>query len=493
MYIFLSCVCAAISIFLISKHLNARKHRNLPPSPAALPICGHLHLLKPVAHRALHVLSKKHGAVMHLHLGRLPVVVVSSPSAAEECLVKNDTIFANRPQSLAGNILGYNNTSIGFAPYGDHWRNLRRVTTIQVFSSASIQQSSATRCEETRFLARKMLQGSDHHQWRKVNLKSLFFELVYNVAMVMVVGRRGTVMDDMFGPNKILDVCDYIPLLKWIDLLGIRRKMESLNERRDSFLQSLIDEGRSKIADSSSVVENKSYVERLLSMQRDEPEYYTDEVLKGLIQPMFTAGTHTVALTMEWAMSLLLNHPNELEKARKEIDENVGAGKLLEDSDLQKLAYLRCIMNETLRLYPVGPLLIPHCSSRDCNVGGFDIPKGTTLLVNAWAIQRDPELWEDPEMFNPERFKGLEREYDGCRFVPFGAGRRACPGAGMAMSMMGLALGSFIQCFDWEREGNELVDLEQVLGLTLSKANPLEALCRPRSSIMSLLSQLSDL
>lgn len=203
---------------------------------------------------------------------------------------------------------------------------------------------------------------------------------------------------------------------------------------------------------------------------------------------MFTAGTHTVALTMEWAMSLLLNHPNELEKARKEIDDSVAPGELLGDSDLKKLPYLGCIINETLRLYPVGPLLIPHCSSRDCNVGGFDIPGGTALLVNAWGIQRDPDLWEDPEMFNPERFKGYEGGNQGFRFIPFGAGRRACPGVGMAMRLMGLALGSFIQCFQWEREGHDLVDLEEFIGLALSKAKPLEALCRPRSFITPLLS-----
>lgn len=207
-------------------------------------------------------------------------------------------------------------------------------------------------------------------------------------------------------------------------------------------------------------------------------------------QPMFTAGTHTVALTLEWAMSLLLNHPNELEKLRKEIDENVGQTKLIEDSDLQNLPYLRCIINETLRLYPVGPLLVPRRSSKDCNVGGFDIRRGTILLVNAWAIQRDPNQWKDPESFHPERFREFEGGNAGFRFVPFGVGRRACPGAGMAMRMMGLALGCFIQCFDWKREGLEFVDMGEGSGLTLSKAKALEALCRPRSSIAPMLSQL---
>ncbi|KAK4428843.1 cytochrome [Sesamum alatum] len=488
--IFLCCLVLILLIFLISKHLNARKHRNLPPSPPSLPILGHLHLIKTAPHRALQALSKKYGPILYLHFGCVPVLLVSSPSAAEECFSKNDIIFANRPESIANKILGYNYTTIGFSPYGDHWRNLRRLTTIQVFSSASLQHSASTRGEETRFLVRKLFQGSDSRAWKKVNLNDLFFELVYNVVMVMVAGKRGSVMNDVFGPSKMLDICDYIPLLRWLGYNGMERKMVNLQKRRDVFLQSLIDEGRKQIADSSSVQGKKTFVQALLSMQQAEPEYYTDEILKGLILPMFTAGTHTTTLTMEWAMSLLLNHPNELAKVQEEINSSVTPGKLLDDSDLQKLPYLRCVINETLRLYPVGPLLVPHSSSKDCSVGGFNIPAGTTLLVNAWAIQRDSKLWEEPGAFKPERFKGFEGGYDGFKFVPFGIGRRACPGSGMAMRLMGLALGTFIQCFEWEREGHNLVDLDEFTGITLSKAKPLQTLYRPRSSMTSLLSQL---
>lgn len=116
-----------------------------------------------------------------------------------------------------------------------------------------------------------------------MNLKNLFFELVYNIAMVTIAGKRGPVMDDMFGPSKILDFCDYFPLLRWIDLLGIQRKFKSLNRRRDSFLQSLIDEARSKLESSPSIEGKRTYLEALLSMQKAEPEFYTDEILKGLI------------------------------------------------------------------------------------------------------------------------------------------------------------------------------------------------------------------
>lgn len=284
MFIFLCCVFLGICIFLILKQLlKPRKHRNSPPGPAVLPVVGHLHLLKPVAHRSLRALSKEHGAIMQLFFGRLPVVVISSPSAAEECFTKNDAVFSNRPDSAASRILGYDNTTVGFAPHGDHWKNLRRITTVHLFSSAIFQQTSASRSAEIHFLIRKMLQSSERQQWRKVNLKNLFFELVYNIAMVTIAGKRGPVMDDMFGPSKILDFCDYFPLLRWIDLLGTQRKFKSLNMRRDKFLQSLIDEARTKLESSTSIEGKKSYLEALLSMQKAEPELYNDEILKGLI------------------------------------------------------------------------------------------------------------------------------------------------------------------------------------------------------------------
>ncbi|PIN06592.1 Cytochrome P450 CYP2 subfamily [Handroanthus impetiginosus] len=491
MELLLSSLVLIFSIFFILKHLNSSKHRNLPPSPPSLPILGHLHLLKNASHRALQSLSNKHGPITYLQFGCRSVLLVSSPSAAEQCFSENDVVFANRPDSIASKILGYNSTTIGFAPYGDHWRNLRRLTTIQIFSSASLQHSSAIRAEETRLLVRKLTNFSDSKAWRKVNLNNLFFKLVHDVVMMVVCGKRGCVSNDFFGFGKIMDFCDCVPFLRFVGFKEVEKKMMNLQRKRDGFLQGLIDEAREKINGGSSLVgERKTYIEALLEIQRAEPEYYTDEILKGLILLMFTAGTHTTSITMEWAMSLLLNHPHELNKVKNEIDNNIPPGKLLMDSDLHKLPYLRCIINETLRLYPVAPLLVPHTSSEDCKIEGFDVQKGTILLVNAWAIQRDPKLWDEPEMFKPERFKGIEGGFDGFRFIPFGVGRRACPGSGMALRLSGLALGTLIQCFEWEREGSELVDLEEVAGLILSKAKPLEALYRPRPCMMSILSQL---
>lgn len=204
---------------------------------------------------------------------------------------------------------------------------------------------------------------------------------------------------------------------------------------------------------------------------------------------MFVAGTETSAVTLEWAMALLLNHPETMQKVRAEIDEHVGHGRLLNESDIIKLPYLRCVINETLRLCPPAPLLLPHLSSERCTVGGFEIPQGTMLIVNAWAMHRDPKLWEEPNEFKPERFEVGLGEREGFKYIPFGMGRRVCPGASMGMQIVSLALGALIQCFEWDKVGLE-EDMNHGSGMTFSKAKPLEAMCSPRPDLINLLSHL---
>ncbi|KAG7540040.1 Cytochrome P450 superfamily, partial [Arabidopsis thaliana x Arabidopsis arenosa] len=158
-------------------------------------------------------------------------------------------------------------------------------------------------------------------------------------------------------------------------------------------------------------------------------------------------GTDTSAVTLEWALSSLLNNPEVLNKARDEIDRKIA------------------------------PMLLPHVASKNCKVAGYDMPRGTMLLTNAWAIHRDPRLWDDPTCFKPERF---EKEGEAHKLLPFGLGRRACPGSGLAQRLVTLSLGSLIQCFEWERIGEEEVDMTEGPGLTMPKARPLVAMCRAR-------------
>ena len=197
-----------------------------------------------------------------------------------------------------------------------------------------------------------------------------------------------------------------------------------------------------------------------------------------MVQDLVLAGTDTTAATLEWALSSLLNNPDVLKKARDELDAKVGQENLIDEPHISKLPYLQNIMSETFRLYPAAPLLVPHLASHDCTIGEYNVPRNTMVLINAWAIHTDPKLWDDPLIFKPERFEN--RETESYKFMPFGLGRRACPGVNLAQRVFGLTLGSLIQCFDWKRVGQEEIDMTEGDGLTMPKVQPLVAMCRAR-------------
>ncbi|XP_077217388.1 cytochrome P450 81Q32-like [Tasmannia lanceolata] len=361
--------------------------------------------------------------------------------------------------------------------------------------------SSAVRSEEIRYLARMLFRDSINNQsFQKIELKTRFSELTFNVIMQMSAGKRyygenvvnleeakqfRDVIKEAFSITGVSNLGDFLPFLRWVDFQGLGKRLVRLHKKWDSFLQGLVDESRKEKGERK-----KTMINVLLSLQESQPEYYTDEVVKSLIVSILSAGTDTSALTMEWAMSLLLNHPHVLDKAKAELDIHVGNGRLIDESDLAKLPYLHNVIKETLRLYPVAPLLVPHQSSEECTVGGFNVPRGTILMVNMWTIHRDPKLWVEPMSFKPERFEGIEGENEGFKFMPFGHGRRACLGANLAMRVVGLVLGTLIQCFEWERIGDEKVDMSEGRGLTMPKAKPLEAMYRPRQTMIEVLSQL---
>ena len=184
-------------------------------------------------------------------------------------------------------------------------------------------------------------------------------------------------------------------------------------------------------------------------------------------------------------MSLLLNHPHILHKARAEVDQHIGQARLIQETDLPKLKYLQNIVNETLRLFPTTPLFILHESSKDCTIGGYNIPQGTMLLVNTWAIHRDEKVWDDPTSFRPERFERPVGE--GYNYIPFGMGKRQNPGSGLANRVVGIALGALIQCYEWERISKKLVDLNEAKGLIMTKNKPLEVMCKARKCMLNVL------
>ncbi|TXG59355.1 hypothetical protein EZV62_013928 [Acer yangbiense] len=283
---------------------------------------------------------------------------------------------------------------------------------------------------------------SSNGGFAKVELRPMFSELSFNIIMRMMTGKRyygskdggeegkefRELIEEMFEYAGASNPADFLPILKWFDYQGHVKRAVSIGKKMDSFLQGLIDEHRNAAAEES----RNTMISHLLVLQQSQPDYYTDEIIKGLV--ILLGATDTSAATLEWTMSNLLNHPS--------------------------------------------PLMIPHLSLDDCTVEGYYIPGDTMLIVNAWAIQRDPKNWDDPTSFKPERFESGESM--GYKFMPFGRGRRACPGEGMAQRVLGLTSGLLIQCFDWTRVDDKEVYMRDGKGLTMPRVVPLEAMCKAR-------------
>ncbi|VFQ58366.1 unnamed protein product [Cuscuta campestris] len=492
-----------LSIFLLIYATAGRRRR--PPYPVPpLPIIGHLHLLRLPLHRTLHRLSQKHGPIFSLKLGSRLVAVVSSLPLAEECFTTNDAVFNNRTYNLASKYIGYNQSTMVGLPHCDRWRRLRRLAAEEVFSAARLNSSLPIRLDEIEQLLKSLLRPDPENGFHRVELRPKFSQLTFNLMVRMIAGKRFFAGDmenrESVGVRELIkevlevgDVSnpeDFFPLLRWLDWRGVKKRLAALGERLDDFVQKLIDDCRREETPAESTM-----IGHLLSLQQSEPHFYTDLAIKGLINNMIIAGTETSSMSMEWGMAALLNHPKVMRKAREELDRVVGFERLVNESDLPQLHYLQCIVSETLRLFPPAPLLLPHYSSEACKVGGYDIPSGTMLLVNAFAIHRDPNLWnDDPTSFVPERFEGWEVESSSSLVasqrlivMPFGMGRRSCPGAGLAKRIIALVLASMIQCFEWKRITERAIDLDEGKGLTMPKAKPLVAMCKARKDIHKVL------
>lgn len=413
----------------------------------------------------------------------------------EECLVKKDIVFANRPHVLSGRILNYNDTTMGTADYGDHWRNLRRISAIEIFSSTRLNAFLGMRKDEVKLLLSRLYRVSIHG-FAKVELRPLLFDLTSNIMMRTIAGKRyygegvkeidkarefREIMEEFIHYSGAVVAGDFLPFLQWLDLNGYMSKLDRLSERMDAFFQGLIDEHR--------VDRNRNtMISHFLTLQESQPEYYTDEIIKGHVLTLLVAGIETSATSLEWAVANLLNQPEVLKKAKEELDTQVGQNELIDESDLPKLHYLHDIISENLRLYPVAPLLLPHMSSADSTVGGYQVPARTMLFINAWAIHRDPTLWDEPTSFKPERFENgrVDQAY---KLMPFGLGRRACPGDGLAKRVMALTLGSLIQCFEWKRVSEKEIDMAEFTTITICKVEPLVAMCKARPILDNVLSR----
>ncbi|KAL0359459.1 UNVERIFIED_CONTAM: cytochrome [Sesamum angustifolium] len=486
-----------ISTILIRAFFRNRSSPNLPPSPLALPIIGHLHLLAPIPHQALAKLSSRYGPLMHIYLGSVPCIVASSPEIFRELLKTHENSFSDRPQTAATDYLTYGSQDFSFAPYGPYWKFMKKLCMSQLLGGQTLDLLQPVRRHEIKHLIEFLSVKANGGE--SVDIGSVLIRMTNNVISRMVMSRRCSEDEtEAGGVRKLVqetaeltgkfNLSDYIWFCKNLDLQGFGQRLKKVRDRFDEMMEKIIDEHqneRMKLKQKSEEGEvAKDLLDILLDIAEDGSSEMklTRENIKAFILDLFAAGTDTSAITIEWALAELINHPNILAKAAQEIDSVVGNDRLVQESDMPNLPYLQAIVKETLRLHPTGPLIVRE-SSKDCTISGYHIPAKTRLFLNVWAVGRDPNHWENGLEFRPERFlsedgngKGqLDVRGQHYHFLPFGSGRRGCPGTSLALLVVQTTLAAMIQCFEWKVEGS--VDMEEGPGLTLPRAHPL--ICFP--------------
>ncbi|XP_022138438.1 cytochrome P450 CYP82D47-like [Momordica charantia] len=503
----------ALLLFLYALFTMSRKssadRRRLPAPPeagGAWPVIGHLHQLsaKEPTHITLAKMADAYGPMFTLRFGMKKALVVSSWEIAREFFTTNDRVFASRPKLVASKLLGYDYAMFGLSPYGPHWRQARRVATLELLTNHRLERLQHVRILEVQNWIKELYKLCvENEEKAVVEMKTWFGDVTLNTIFRMVVGKRfSTAFDDnngseeckkalrdFFGLFGIFIPSDAFQFLSWFDLGGHEKAMKETAELLDDTFDKFLKEHQQQQASNfgESEMEEQDFMDVMISVVKNEAEsfsYDAETVIKATCLNMILGGFDTTTVTMTWAISLLLNNQEALKKAQLELDEQVGRERQVNESDVKNLLYLRAIVKETLRLYPPAPLLAPHESIEDCTAVGYYIPNGTRLIVNVKKLQRDPFVWEDPCEFRPERFLTSQNNFDvrgqSPQFIPFGNGRRMCPGISFALQVIHLTLANLLHGFEIGRPSEELLDMEESVGLTSVRKTPLEIVLTPR-------------
>ncbi|XP_044486138.1 cytochrome P450 71AP13-like [Mangifera indica] len=476
--------------FFLKGKLRKRK-LNLPPSPPKLPVIGNLHQLGTMPHESLRCLAEKFGPIIYLQLGQVPTVVVSSAKMAKEVMKTHDLALSSRPQIFSAKHLFYDCTDIVFSPYGSYWRHIRKICILELLSAKRVQSFSFVREEEVARLVHRVAENYPN----KTDLTKILGLYSNDVLCRVAFGKdfSGAGDYDRYGFQKMLEeyqellggfsIGDFFPSMEFIhSLTGMKLRLQNTFQRFDKFFDKVINEHLNPDREKNK----PDLVDVLLDIQKNGSNEMplTMDNVKAIILDMFAAGTDTSFITLDWGITELIMNPKVMEKAQAEVRSILGERRVVLESDLPQMHYLKAVIKEIFRLHPPAPVLVPRESMEEITIEGYNIPAKTRFFVNAWAIGRDPESWDDPEKFEPERFMDSTIDFKGMDFelIPFGAGRRSCPAITFGAATVELALAQLLHSFDWELppgvDAKDL-DLTEVFGITMHRIAHLEVVAKP--------------
>ncbi|PRQ41526.1 putative premnaspirodiene oxygenase [Rosa chinensis] len=491
-----------VILLLLNRYWKKMSHTSLnddgilqlPPGPWKLPLIENLHKLAlavgSLPHHFLTDLAKKYGPMMHLKLGQVSAIVISSPNLAKQAV----KIFSYRPGLLALEIMSYNYSGIIASPCNGYWREMRKICGLELLSAKRVQSFSSLREEETWNLVQSITQLS-----QPINLSEMIFSTLNNITAHVALGKKckhqqefTSLVHETIRLSTGFGVPDLFHSIQFLHhATGTKSVLEKLHGKMDMILVDIINDHKQvlqsqRTAGEDHLQEDQDLVNVLLQLQESGELQFqlTTNHVKAVTLDMYFAGSETSAATIEWAMLELLRNPRAMDKAQAEIRQLVAGKRKIQEADIKKLNYLKLIIKETLRLHPPGPL-IPRQANERCKVNRYDVPSEAKLLINVWAIGRDLKHWgPNADCFEPERFQGYSIDFRGTNyeFIPFGAGKRICPGLSFATIIVELALCQLLYFFNWKLPNGtkpQELDMTESVGMATRKRNDLNVIAIP--------------
>ncbi|KAL2478134.1 Cytochrome [Forsythia ovata] len=485
------------TLLLLAYQLYQKLRFRLPPGPRPWPVVGNLYHIKPVRFRCFAEWAETYGPIISVWFGSTLNVIVSNTELAKEVLKEHDQQLADRHRSRSAAKFSRDGQDLIWADYGPHYVKVRKVCTLELFTPKRIEGLRPIREDEVTAMVKSIYKDCTNpdNLGKSLVVKKYLGDVAFNNITRLAFGKRCMnsqgILDEQghefkaISANGIkisasLAMAEHIPSLRWMFPLD-EDAFAKHGARRDRLTRAIMEEHT--LARQKSGGAKEHFLDALLTLQ--EKYDLSEDTIIGLLWDMITAGMDTTSISVEWAMAELIKNPRVQQKAQEELDRVIGYERVMTELDFSNLPYLMCVVKESLRLHPPTPLMLPHRAKTDVKIGGYDIPKGSNVHVNVWAVARDPAMWKNPLEFRPERF--LEDDVDmkghDFRLLPFGAGRRVCPGAQLGINLVTSMLGHLLHHFHWAPPSGvtpKEIDMVENPGMVTYMRTPLQAVPTPR-------------
>ncbi|KAG2618430.1 hypothetical protein PVAP13_3NG079580 [Panicum virgatum] len=468
--LFISVGLAAVLIPLSLALLNRLRLGRLPPGPRPWPVLGNLRQIKPIRCRCFQEWAERYGPIISVWFGSGLTVVVSTSELAKEVLKEHDQQLADRPRNRSTQRFSRNGQDLIWADYGPHYIKVRKLCNLELFTPKRLEALRPIREDEVTAMVESVHRAATApgNEGKPLVVRNHLSMVAFNNITRLAFGKRfmnangeideqgrefKTIVNNGIRIGASLSVAEFIWYLRWLCPLN-EELYKTHNERRDHLTMKIIEEHAKALQESGA---KQHFVDALFTLKQQYD--LSEDTVIGLLWDMITAGMDTTVISVEWAMAELVRNPRVQKKLQEELDRVVGRDRVMSETDFQNLPYLQAVVKESLRLHPPTPLMLPHKASTNVKIGGYNIPKGANVMVNVWAVARDPKVWSNPLEYRPERF--LEENID------------------LVASM----IGHLLHHFEWSLPSGtrpEDVNMMESPGLVTFMGTSLQAVAKPR-------------